>query len=76
MLANKHQRQESLAGDEKSCPVMRGYEPFLSYLTFISLGFIRRSLTWQQLIPELGAGVPGVAGGAAASSAPQVCNVG
>lgn len=30
IVANKHQRQESLAGDEKSCPVMRGYEPFLS----------------------------------------------
>jgi len=30
LTANKHQRQESLAGDEKSCPVMRGYEPFLS----------------------------------------------
>lgn len=32
ITANKHQRQESQAGDEKSCPVMRGYEPFLSYL--------------------------------------------
>lgn len=32
ITANKHQKQESLAGDEKSCPVMRGYEPFLSYL--------------------------------------------
>lgn len=30
ITANKHQRQESLAGDEKSCLVMRGYEPFLS----------------------------------------------
>lgn len=32
ITANKHQKQESLAGDEKSCLVMRGYEPFLSYL--------------------------------------------
>lgn len=32
IMANKYQRQESLAGDEKSCLVMRGYEPFLSYL--------------------------------------------
>lgn len=30
ITANKHQRQECLAGDEKSGPVMRGYEPFLS----------------------------------------------
>lgn len=44
ITANKHQRQECLAGDEKSGPVMRGYEPFLSYL----LSCVMRNLAQQQ----------------------------
>lgn len=62
ITANKHQRQESLAGDEKSCPVMRGYEPFLSYL----FGFYKEKpdvaavAHAEQPLPKplLGAGVP------------------
>lgn len=62
VTANKHQRQESLAGDEKSCPVMRGYEPFLSYL----FGFHNKKPDTaaaahdEQPVPEPppGAGVP------------------
>lgn len=52
ITANKHQRQECLAGDEKSGPVMRGYEPFLSYL----LGFVMRNLAerqWQLMLNSL-----------------------